>query len=269
VTQRPAAVAGQFYCAQGDALRSQVEGYLPQQASKSSSALAIVVPHAGYVYSGATAGGVYSRITVPDLVVVLCPNHTGAGAPVSVWSRGAWQTPLGAVAVAEKLAADFLSHCPEAQEDQLAHLREHSLEVQLPFLQVLNPKAKILPICLGTRDQKILAAVGQALAIIIENLKQTVLLVASSDMTHFESASSAAGRDELALAQVRALDPAGLLEVVESQRISMCGASAVAATLYAAKAQGASSCKLIDYTHSGQVTGDDSNVVAYAGMIIE
>ncbi len=269
MTQRPAAVAGQFYCAQGDALRSEVEGYLSQKNPKSSSALAVVVPHAGYVYSGATAGAVYSRITVPERVVVLCPNHTGAGAPVSVWSRGAWQTPLGAVAVAEKLAADFLQSCSYAQEDQLAHLREHSLEVQLPFLQVLNSKMEILPVCLGTRDQKILRAVGAALAEIIEADQQRVLIVASSDMTHFESAESAAGRDEMALERVRALDPSGLLEVVENQRISMCGVAAVAATLYAVKARGATSCKLIEYSHSGQITGDDSNVVAYAGMIIE
>ncbi len=263
--RRPA-VAGQFYPGRKAELLAELERCLTATADP-ESAVGVVVPHAGYVYSGATAGAVYSRVKIPDRVAVLSPNHTGMGAPVSVWSEGVWLTPLGEVEVDAALAAALLKGCPEAEADEAAHAREHSLEVQLPFLQKLNPGAKILPVTLGTHRVSTLESLGRALASAITDAGGDVLIVASSDMTHFESAGSARRRDEMALEKLRAMDPAGLMAVVQRERISMCGAAAAAVMLWAAKDLGAVGCELVDYTHSGMVTGDESEVVAYAGLI--
>ncbi|MHC4913947.1 MAG: AmmeMemoRadiSam system protein B [Planctomycetota bacterium] len=263
---RKPAVAGQFYPGRKEQLLAELERYLSVEAG-AQKAVGVVAPHAGYVYSGGTAGAVYSRVKIPDRVAVLSPNHTGMGSPVSVWAEGSWLTPLGAVEVDAPLAAALLERCPEAQGDEAAHAREHSLEVQLPFLQKLNPDAKVLPVTLGTHRASTLESVGRALASAITDAGGDVLVVASSDMTHFESAESARRRDEMALEKLRAMDPAGLIDVVTRERISMCGAAPAAVMLWAAKELGATGCELVDYTHSGMVTGDDSEVVAYAGLI--
>ena len=264
---RKPAVAGQFYSGSREALLAELEACLLAGATP-SKAVGIVVPHAGYVYSGKTAGAVYARVAVPDRVVVLSPNHTGLGRPVAVWAEGTWETPLGEIPVDEELAAALLAKCAPAEADESAHLREHSLEVQLPFVQKLNPAARVLPVCIGPQDASTLEELGRALASVIEKCGEDVLIVASSDMTHFESAASAKKKDDLALERVKALDPAGLMSVVARERITMCGAAPTAVMLWAAGALGATGCELVEYTHSGAVTGDDSNVVAYAGLIV-
>ncbi len=271
---RPPTVAGQFYPAGREALAAELDRCIPL-GIEAEKAIAIVSPHAGYVYSGATAGAVFARVAVPERVVVLAPSHTGIGEPVAVWARGAWQTPLGEAAVDEELARSLLALCPGASDDPAAHFhdlpferQEHSLEVQLPFIQRRNPAARIVPVSVGTHDPRRLAGLGSALARAVKGAGGDALIVASSDMTHFEPAGRARERDELALARVRALDPEGLLQVVLGNRISMCGVAPVAAMLWAAKELGARECELVAYSHSGQVTGDDSEVVAYAGLVV-
>jgi len=266
VSARRPAVAGQFYPGSEGKLLAELDRCIPEDV-QAGKAIGIVAPHAGYVYSGACAGAVYARVLVPDRVVVLSPNHSGRGAEVAVWAEGEWATPLGRVPVDEELASALLDKCPAAEADREAHLGEHSLEVQLPFVQKLNGGAKILPITVGTHDAGTLESLGTALADVIKASGDDVLIVASSDMTHFESAESAKRQDEKALERVRALDPEGLLSIVHRERISMCGAAPVAAMLWAARELGAAECQLVEYTHSGAVSGDHSNVVAYAGMI--
>jgi hypothetical protein len=267
VNVRPPAVAGQFYPGTRGSLLAVLDRCMSARVEP-AKVLGLVVPHAGYLYSGATAGATYARAVIPDRVAVLSPNHTGIGRPMAVWAKGSWETPLGAADVDEELAGALLRRCPDAAADQMAHLREHSLEVQLPFIQRRNPAAKILPITLGTHEEHRLRALGEALAEVISQAGRPALVVASSDMTHYESAAAARQKDELALARILALDPSGLLGTVRKHGITMCGAAPVAAMLWAAKALGARKCELVEYTHSGAVTGDDSQVVGYAGLIV-
>jgi AmmeMemoRadiSam system protein B len=264
---RPPAVAGQFYPGTRGSLLAVLDRCIPS-GIKAERAIGLVAPHAGYLYSGATAGAAFARAIVPERVVVLAPNHTGIGEPIAVWARGAWSTPLGDVPVDEELAGALLRRCPEASADQTAHLHEHSLEVELPFIQRRNPSARILPVCVGTHDEGALAALGEALAEAARGAGGDVLIVASSDMTHYEPAERARAQDDLALERVRALDPKGLLAIVRKRSISMCGVAPVAAMLWAAKALGARECELVDYSHSGMVTGEDGRVVGYAGLVV-
>jgi hypothetical protein len=270
VSVREPAVAGRFYPGDARALRAELQRCLGGggRDRKTETAIGIVVPHAGYLYSGGTAGAVWSRVQVPDRVAVLSPNHTGRGEAVAVWSSGEWLTPLGRVAVDGRLAQDFLERCPEARSDEVAHLGEHSLEVQVPFIQALNPRASLLPITIGTHRVATLRSAGQALAGAVRAAPGPVLIVASSDMTHFEPADRARRQDELALEQVRAMDPEGLMATVESEGITMCGAAPVAVMLWAAAELGARGCRQVEYSHSGMVTGEDSEVVAYASLIV-
>jgi len=271
---RPPAVAGQFYPGTRGSLLAVLDRCIPSGV-KAGKAVGLVAPHAGYLYSGATAGATYARAVIPDRVAVLAPNHTGVGDPIAVWDCGAWSTPLGEVQVDEELAGALLHRCPEASDDRTAHFhenpfshQEHSLEVQLPFIQRFNPASRILPVCVGTHDRSALASLGDALAEVVRSAGGDVLIVASSDMTHFEPSGRARAKDDLAIARVRALDPEGLLAVVRKHSISMCGVAPVAAMLWAAKSLGAGECELVDYSHSGMITGDDSEVVGYAGLVI-
>lgn len=264
---RAPAVAGQFYPGSKKALLVELERCIPT-GLRTEKALGLMAPHAGYVYSGATAGKTFARVAVPDRVVVLAPNHTGMGNPVAVWSSGAWDTPLGPVAVDAELAGALLKACPAAADDQVAHIREHSLEVELPFIQKMNPAARILPVCLGTHSGKALRELGEALSSVIRASGSEALIVASSDMTHYETAAAAGVKDRKALERVLALDPEGLLDVVNREGITMCGAAPAAAMLWATKALGARSAELVEYTHSGAVSGDDSQVVGYAGVVV-
>jgi AmmeMemoRadiSam system protein B len=275
MSTRRAAVAGQFYPGGEKALLAELERCLPAGLER-GKAIGVVVPHAGYVYSGACAGAVYARVVVPDRVAVFSPNHTGAGEPVSVWSEGGWATPLGEVPVDEELAAAFLEKCPAARSDRAAHLREHSLEVQLPFLRKINPDVKILPVTLGTHSVETLKSAGEALAAAIGVVGGDVLIVASSDMTHIHKmeagnegpVEAARRQDEMAIEKVKALDPAGLLDVVAREGITMCGVGPVSVMLWAALELGAKQCELVEYTNSSAASGDDSYVVGYAGLIV-
>jgi hypothetical protein len=264
---RAPAVAGQFYPADPYQLRSQVEGFLAR-AEKPQPALMAMSPHAGYVYSGAVAGKTLGRVEVPRRVIVVGPNHRGLGAPVAIMISGAWQTPLGRVELDQELGQAVLRACPLVQEDALAHQYEHSLEVQVPFLQVRQPELLLTPLCLGGLDYDHCQELGRGLAAAVRELDEPVLMVASTDMTHYESADSARRKDSLAIDRVLNLDPKGLLHTVRSQGISMCGVLPTTVCLVAARELGASRAELVDYRHSGEVSGDYHQVVGYAGVVV-
>jgi len=264
---RQPAVAGQFYPASASQLEEEVKAHL-ERSAEPVEAVAAMVPHAGYAYSGPVAGAVYGRLQIPDTVVILAPNHTGLGAPISVWSAGAWVTPLGEVAVDEGLASALLESFPPAVSDDRAHLTEHAIEVQLPFLQVLRSDVKILPVVLATDSLATLQELGECLSTLAEEHTGSVLLLASTDMTHFQPQAVAERYDKLALERVLALDGEGLCQVVLENDISMCGYMPTAAALYYARCCGADSAELIRYETSGDHTGDFRSVVGYAGAII-
>jgi AmmeMemoRadiSam system protein B len=271
---RSAAVAGYFYKASRDALRKQVEGFIMPGATK-RKAVGIVAPHAGLIYSGPVAGAVYSSVEIPDTLILIGPNHTGLGAAVSLMGKGSWETPLGTVEIDETLAASILAQSRHIQEDSLAHLREHSLEVQLPFIQYFKDKFKIVPIQMLDTRLDTCRDLGRAVAEAIKekiladlDVKQDVLIVASSDMSHYEQADRAKEKDFKAIRCILDLDPEGLYRVVRDYEITMCGYGPAVAMLTAAKILGASKAELIKYSNSGETSGDYDKVVGYAGIVV-
>jgi len=231
-------------------------------------AIAIMAPHAGYIYSGEVAGVTYSAVDLPRTFVILCPNHTGIGSPVAIMTEGVWRMPMGDVPVNGELAKAILSNSTLLKEDHRAHLHEHSLEVQLPFIQYFVAEPTLIPISLITQHWEGLKEIGEAVAAGIKGFGEEVMLVASSDMTHYESQKQAETKDRLAVDKILALDPRGLLDTVSSNDISMCGVGPMVATLVASKELGASKAELAKYDTSGRVSGDYEQVVGYAGIII-
>lgn len=264
---REPAVAGQFYPANKDKLRDLIAGFIPQGESR--KVMGVVSPHAGYVYSGAVAGQTLAQARIPDRVVILGPNHHGIGHRAALYPAGCWKTPLGEVVIDEPLARTLLERCSLLTEDPAAHRFEHSLEVQVPFLQFLNPQVRIVPICLGRINLAELMAFGRELGTCLKDIKEDILLVASSDMTHYESAAQAREKDTAAVEKILALDPEGLYQVVAARRISMCGVIPTVAMLAACTELGARSATLVRYANSGEITGDTREVVGYAGLVIE
>ncbi|MFA7535172.1 MAG: AmmeMemoRadiSam system protein B [Desulfuromonadales bacterium] len=265
--QRKPSVAGQFYPGQEHALRRMVEDFTRGDVAP-QSAIGILSPHAGYIYSGAIAGETFARVEVPGKVVLLGPNHHGIGHPAAVYAQGSWLTPLGEIAVDAELAAAILAACPGMAADSAAHRLEHSLEVQLPFIQVRSPQAAIVPICLGGLPLADLLAIGEGLGRLLASRTEKILLVASSDMSHYLSGDVAREKDGRALAPLLAVDPAALYRIVSDERISMCGMMPAVVMLAAARFVGASRAELVRYGNSGEVTGDQSQVVGYAGAIV-
>lgn len=263
---RKPAVAGSFYPADPDELEREVRACLDGPGA-AEDAVAVLAPHAGYVYSGPCAGRTYSQIRIPDLAIVLCPNHTGLGEPLALMDEGAWETPLGPVPIDSRMARRLLDIDPDLSRDAVAHVREHALEVQLPFLQTLRPSIRFVPICVGTRVRRTLLALGEALAESIRTAGEPVLIVISSDMSHYVPFETARALDALAIEKMAALDAEGLHEVVERKGISMCGYCPAVAGVRAAKLLGAERGRLVSYTSSGERTGDYGDVVAYAGMV--
>jgi hypothetical protein len=230
---------------------------------------ACIVPHAGYIYSGAVAGEVYRRLEIPRRVVLLGPRHYPRGASLAIISDGAWQTPLGMAPIDHLLAEKIVRAFPLLREDAAAHSAEHSLEVQIPFLQRLAPSFAFVPIVIGPAKWETLEALGHALAGVIAAEREPALLVASSDMNHYESDAVTRVKDRKAIDRILALDPRGLFDTVRDEKISMCGYAAAVAALIAARELGASEAELIHYATSGEVNGDLREVVGYAGMIVK
>jgi MEMO1 family protein len=262
---REPAVAGTFYEKDAHALKKQVARFLTDKTGK-LKAKAIVVPHAGYIYSGKVAGEVYSSIEIPDIVIIMGPNHTGAGVPVSIMNSGEWRTPLGDVKINEPLANEIIKNGKAAQKDVKAHISEHSIEVQLPFIQSLRKSFSFVPIIFGEYDLENLKDTAKAVAAAIKD--KDVLLVASSDLTHYEGADSAKKKDTLVLQAIEKLDAEGMAREVSENNISMCGWMPVYVAITAARLLGATKGKIIRYMNSGDVSGDYGQVVGYGGAVI-
>jgi len=269
---RAPAVGGRFYPGTRSALERSVQDLLARVPdARPAPARGAVAPHAGYVYSGFTAACVFARLAVPPLVVIVAPNHTGvchAPGGVSLWEAGAFRTPLGDVGVDERFAEALLEASPLVGADHEAHRAEHAVEVELPFLQVLRPDVRIVPLVLagdawaGCRD------LGLALAGLVARWPELVLLLASSDLNHYEPARVSEPKDRQALGALELLDGEELLARCRRGRISMCGRAPAACVAAAARALGATGGTVVDYRHSGLVTGDDDAVVGYGGVII-
>jgi AmmeMemoRadiSam system protein B len=266
--RRPA-VAGSFYPADPESLRAAVdslaEGRTPKESPRPR---ALMVPHAGYVYSGRIAARTYLHGALPKRLILLGPNHTGMGEPIALQAEGAWRTPLGDAPIDAPLAAALLARLPEAKDDAAAHRREHAIEVQIPFLQRWVPTFRFVPICVGTHRLDALLALGSAVADAVREAGEPILLVLSSDLSHYLPAAEAERLDGLALERTLAVDPEGLLRVVEERDITMCGVAPVVAGLAAARRLGSTRGTLVARGHSGETTGDDASVVGYAGVAV-
>jgi len=264
---RHPAVAGRFYPSNPKTLRSDIQSYLSPHV-EGMAALGCVVPHAGYMYSGHVAGAVYAQLDIPERCIVLCPNHTGMGVPLSIMTHGAWETPLGTVPVDEGLGTALIRVFPALSEDSDAHRAEHAIEVQLPFLQAKRAQFSFVPIAIGTRQYEALEGLGRAIGEVVASRRERILVLASSDMNHYESDKVTRVKDHKAIDRVLALDPRGLYDVVTTGNISMCGYGPTVAMLTAAKHLGAAKAELIEYATSGDVSGDRHMVVGYAGMVV-
>ncbi len=267
---RTPAVAGQFYSGTAAGLEKQLSGLVDLKAQK-EKIIAAVVPHAGYVYSGRVAGAVMSCIEGADTFVILGPNHTGYGKEFSIMTSGRWKTPLGEVEIDEELAKLLLKNSALLEEDDLAHKFEHSLEVQVPFLQYLfsSQKIKIVPVVIAGVTLTDYQKLGIQLAQSVRQLPdKRIVVLASSDMTHYQPQEIARAKDKKAIEKILKLDEKGLLDTVELQSITMCGAAPVAALLAYAKEMKAKSARLVKYETSGDSSGDFTSVVGYAGIII-
>ncbi|MFH1422546.1 MAG: AmmeMemoRadiSam system protein B [Planctomycetota bacterium] len=266
---RPAVVAGAFYPSSASELIKVIQRFIDKRAKK-ENIIAAFVPHAGYVYSGRVAGAVFSHIVIPPKVIIVAPNHTGMGARISLFPEGSWEIPTGLVEIDSELNDMILKKCPLVKKDVSAHQREHSAEVQVPFLRYLRSDVKISVISIATHDYPKLDSIGVGLAQVVKEAgKENILLLASTDMTHFESHSTATEKDKLAIDKILALDAQGLLQTVTENDISMCGVGPSTAVLRAAVLLEASQARLIRYETSGDITADKSNVVGYAGIIVK
>lgn len=265
------AVAGRFYPARVDKLTRDLEKYLGSDAAsteKESNALGCVVPHAGYMYSGHVAGAVYRRLPPCSSYVILCPNHTGRGAPIATMSSGAWQTPLGTLQIDTALAQAIRKGCHLLMDDFEAHTEEHSLEVQLPFLQRMAGEFSFVPIAIGVGGYAALESLGHGISQALKGAAAKSLVVASSDMNHYEPDEITRVKDRKAIDKILALDPEGLYDVIRKEDISMCGYGPTIAMLTAAKDQGAQRAELVKYATSADTSGERNAVVGYAGIIV-
>jgi len=266
---RKPAVAGKFYPSDAANLKKQIKGFIDISAVK-QDVIGCMLPHAGYIYSGKVAAQTVSNVNIKDRIILLGPNHTGYGAELSIVTKGFWQTPLGQIKIDEELAEQVLKQNPYLQEDNLAHLYEHSLEVELPILQYFRSDFKITPIVILSDEIKKLKKTGESIAqcIINMNIKGSVMIIASSDMTHYESKEDAERKDKIAIQSILELNEDQLMENIKKFNITMCGRAPVIVMITAAKILGAKTAKLIKYQTSADVSGDTYSVVGYAGMIV-
>jgi AmmeMemoRadiSam system protein B/AmmeMemoRadiSam system protein A len=265
---RNPAVAGQFYPGTPSQLKVMIEGLVDETPAK-EDAIGLISPHAGYVYSGGVAGAVLSKVKFKNTFVILGPNHTGMGKPLSIMTEGTWKTPLGDVEIDSELGKQILARSSHLEEDHIAHQFEHSIEVQLPFLQYLKPDIRLVPIILAYTSGATYKEIGKELAEAIRELNKEAVIIASSDMTHYEPQESAQRKDTQAIEAILDLNEDELLRRVDEFNISMCGYAPAICLISAAKELGATSAEVVKYQTSGDTTGDYSAVVGYAGIIIK
>jgi AmmeMemoRadiSam system protein B len=262
------AVAGTFYPSNPDELSALVRKYSGSVARDARmSVRACLVPHAGYVYSGHVAGAVLGAIALPKKIIILGVRHSPRGESLAILSSGAWRTPLGDTPIDEPLAQALLKACPLLREDSVAHSAEHSLEVQVPFLQVLAPGFAFVPVALGTIRLESLVSAGEALGRVLADSDDDVLLLTTSDLNHYEDDATTRDKDHKAIEKLLALDARGLYDICQNEEISMCGLGPAVAMLTALNALGVKKAELVKYATSGDVSGDRDAVVGYAGMI--
>ena len=267
------AVSGRFYPSDGNSLNEEVKRHIKknraEEPSKKIRAIGIISPHAGFTYSGEVAGAVYSKIEIPETIILLGPNHTGAGEQVSVMSEGLWQMPQGNVKIDMQLADAICQISTTAKKDNKAHVKEHSIETQLPFIQFYRDNFKIVPICMMRLGLDKCEELSHAIAKAVQETGRDILIVASSDMTHFEPHESASKKDKGAIDQILKLNAEELFNTVRNKNISMCGVNpAVVMLMYACKI-GAKEALLAKYMTSGEVNGNLDHVVGYAGIIVK
>jgi len=273
------AVAGMFYSASKEELLKELEwafkhrlgpGRLPKRGEDGGKPPALIAPHAGYMYSGPVAAHAYLQLEDRRVgtVIVLGPNHYGVGTSVSIFPEGEWITPLGGIEIDRELAMELAKLSDVFSLDEISHEREHSIEVQLPFLQYVLPGFKLVPICILDQSLETCIRIGEALGEILRSYED-VLLVASSDMTHYEPHDQAKEKDSKALKEITALNVEGLYEAIAKYDISMCGYGPVAAILHACRSAGAKNGEVLKYATSGDITGDYGSVVGYASVKIE
>lgn len=266
---RKPAVAGVFYPEKRKDLENFITEYYQAFERPEITCMGLVSPHAGYVYSGAVAAKTYAGISIPNRAIILSPNHTGLGTMAAVAPQSEWETPLGNVKTDLDLAKKLVEASKYMNFDLTAHIREHSAEVQLPFLQVKKPDIRIVPITMMYMSLDIVRNIGHTIAEVIKNTGESILIVASSDMNHYEPQSVTNRKDKIAIERIVKMDPVGLNAVIHEHNISMCGYIPAIAMLTAAMELGAKKAELVDYRTSGDVSGDYSSVVGYAGIIVK
>ncbi|MCK4739021.1 MAG: AmmeMemoRadiSam system protein B [Deltaproteobacteria bacterium] len=269
---RKPCVAGKFYPSSAPNLLKSITKFLDIKGVEKTEALAIISPHAGYIFSGAIAGTAFASVELPDNIILIGPNHTGAGKGASVMSSGAWETPLGETQINTELAEKIIASSEifsKDLEDNSAHASEHSLEVQLPFIQYINENATIVPITLMYDRSAPYKELGKALAQVIKSYKEKILIIVSSDMNHYESEEETIKKDNLAIEKILALDPEGLLSITQEKNISMCGVLPSAVAIECVNTLGATKATLLSHTTSAGVTGDKEETVGYAAILIK
>ena len=264
--KRSAAVAGQFYYGTASNLVRQVDQYMDKSAAK-EKVIGMISPHAGLMYSGGVAGAVYSAIDFPETFVLIGPNHTGLGPKISLMETGEWEIPTGTFRIDEKISYKIALNVPIVTKDAKAHMFEHSLEVQLPFISWFSPHVRIVPIIMMSASVGECKVLGEGIAKAVKAAGYPVVIVASSDMSHYVPDNIARQKDKKAIDRMLSLDPEGLYETVVKDKISMCGYLPATTVLFAAKALGARSARLVKYATSAEVSGDYDQVVGYAGIV--
>lgn len=264
-------MAGRFYPSNPEQLALALDSYLDRaaDANPEPNVKACIAPHAGYVYSGPVAGAVYRRLPQAARVVILGPNHFGVGQPLAVVGHGSWRTPLGETQIDETIAGDLLQNCPGLVEDPSAHAGEHSIEVQIPFLQRWMGDFQFVPIVIGDVEFQDLLNLGRGLASALSRVQAAPLIVASTDMNHYESDEVTRAKDQEAIMQILAMDPAGLYDVLRAKHITMCGYGPVISMLVAVSSMKASEAILVSYATSADAGATRRSVVGYAGIIIK
>ncbi len=265
---REPAVAGQFYPSSPEELKAMIRGMVDEKAPK-EDVIGYYAPHAGYIYSGPVVGATVSRVNFKDTCVIMGPSHTGLGVPFSILTEGTWRTPLGDVEIDTELAKAILSNSSHLKEDRIAHLQEHSIEVQLPFIQYFRPDIKFVPILLSHTNATVYRSIGMAIAKAIKDSGKEVVIVASGDMNHYESQKITHTKDRQAIESILKMEAGELLERVREFNISMCGYGTAASLIYAANEFGTVKTVLVKYQTSGDITHDFSAVVGYAGILFK
>lgn len=266
---RHPSVAGMFYPGDRSGLERDIKKYIePEEGMKKKDTIGLISPHAGYIYSGSCAGKGFAAVIIPDKVVILGVNHRGIGHAMAVDGNDAWETPLGSIVIDDQMRRNLLETSDVFEIDSYPSAEEHSIEVQIPFIQYLNPGAAILPVTIASMNKGEMIKGGKEIAKMIKNTGEKVLMIASTDMSHYISSADAEEKDSKAIGKIVDLDPEGLIEIVYKEKISMCGVSPTFIMMVAAKELGATTGEIVEYTNSGYTSGDFDQVVGYLSAVV-